>query len=171
MFFAFKLSARAALAATSLVALSAATHAQNFNYRATVADGSVDRMGAVNASGLLWQCSGNACTITGPWPRPGVQACANLAQLVGRIASYGHPGAVLNATELAQCNANMATDGARAIPVNPGGIVVANPVAVPAPPPVARPIMVVRANDSLRYTGHRHLSGRTTPVPMLIFTR
>jgi hypothetical protein len=164
-----------AIASVWLCTFAAETTAQPvFHYQATVFDGQVDRSGAVNASGLVWQCQANRCTISGPWPRPGVSACANLARAVGRISSYGHPGAMLNATELAQCNANMPRDGAVAVPVNPSGpVIVANPVATPVVPnvPVAQPIVVVRANDSLRYTGHRHLSARSAPLPTLIFTR
>ncbi|MGL4230223.1 MAG: CC_3452 family protein [Casimicrobium sp.] len=148
-----------ALAVAVAAATALAPHpakAQIFQYRATVADGLVDRSGAVNANGLVWQCAGNNCTISGPWAVPGVHACANLAQLVGRIASYGHPGRMLNTTELAQCNANMATDGPRATPVNPNPVVVAVPAV-----PIAQPIRVVRANDSLRYTGQRFIGART----------
>ena len=62
------------------------------------------RQGTVNAAGIPWQCRGSRCTVSGPWPQPGVTACRALAQQVGRIKSYGHPGASLNATQLAECN-------------------------------------------------------------------
>jgi hypothetical protein len=161
---------------TALFSLAASyASAQPFNYRATVESAPVDRVGAVNANGLIWQCSGNACTITGPWPIPGVTACANLARLVGRIASYGHSSRMLNAIELAQCNSGMPQDGAVARPVATPAVVV-DPVARPvgpaagglpvATPSVAQPILVVRANNSLRYTGQRAIGqpGITTRV-------
>ena len=62
------------------------------------------RQGAVDAAGIRWQCRGSSCTVSGPWPQPGVMACRALAQQVGRIKSYGHPGASLNASQLAECN-------------------------------------------------------------------
>jgi len=66
------------------------------------------RQGTVIAAGISWQCRGSRCTVSGPWPKPGVKACLALARLVGPIISYGHPGASLNDAELAQCNGKVA---------------------------------------------------------------
>src|SRR5262249_18748057 len=68
----------------------------------------VARTGAVTAGALTWTCSGSDCTIHGPWLAPAPSACAALAAQVGHIESYGRPGAVLNAAQLAQCNAGVA---------------------------------------------------------------
>jgi hypothetical protein len=63
------------------------------------------RQGAVVAAGLTWSCQGQTCSISGPWDRPAVEACRALADQVGPIASYGRPGMMLSASELAVCNA------------------------------------------------------------------
>ena len=60
--------------------------------------------GAVRAGSLTWRCASKHCNISGPWPVPGVFACHKLAQQVGRIISYGHPGKKLNKAQLRQCN-------------------------------------------------------------------
>jgi hypothetical protein len=68
--------------------------------------------GAVTASGVQWQCQGVRCTASGPWPKPEVAACKALANEVGRIKSYGHKGARLNAAQLAECNTTAAATAA-----------------------------------------------------------
>jgi hypothetical protein len=93
-----------ALAALGLLAGEA--HAQAYQYVATTTAPAA-RTGAVTAGNLTWQCTGSECRISGPWPAPGVGACALLAGQVGRIASYGRSGAMLNAAQLAECNANL----------------------------------------------------------------
>jgi len=98
---AFGLAAFATLAIHAVEA-----QAQTYQYVArTVAPAS--RSGAVTAGSLTWQCTGSECRISGPWPAPGVSACAALAGQVGRIASYGREGAMLSAEQLNQCNANL----------------------------------------------------------------
>lgn len=77
-----------------------------FVYTATTG-APVRRSGSVTAGTLTWTCSGTTCTIRGPWPQPGVAACAALAREIGRIVSYGRPGAMLNAAQLTQCNGNL----------------------------------------------------------------
>lgn len=78
----------------------------NFDYVAeTVAP--VARSGNVIAGTLRWRCKGNHCTISGPWPTPGLQACKQLAAQVGRISSYGHSRAQLITAQLASCNAGI----------------------------------------------------------------
>ncbi|MEE2566185.1 CC_3452 family protein [Hyphobacterium marinum] len=84
-------------------ALSSPALAQTYSYTARTAAPAMET-GAVQAGTLTWQCSGSACTISGPWPNPGVGACAQLAAQIGRITEYGHPGARLDAAGLARCN-------------------------------------------------------------------
>jgi len=67
------------------------------------------KQGAVQVGNLKWLCQGTRCTISGPWPNPGVSACKALAQQVGAIKSYGHANKQLMAAELQQCNAGVAT--------------------------------------------------------------
>src|SRR5262249_18473377 len=55
-----------------------------------------------------WQCGQNTCTVTGPWPTPGVGACHALALEVGVITAYGYAAAQLNTVQLTQCNAGVA---------------------------------------------------------------
>lgn len=90
-----------ALAAVALTAAPAT--AQTHTYTARTAS-PAQQTGQVAAGPLTWSCSGNTCTISGPWPQPGVGACAQLAAEVGRISEYGRPGAQLNAAQLEQCN-------------------------------------------------------------------
>lgn len=70
--------------------------------------GPAKKQGVVKAGGISWRCQGPRCTVTGPWARPGVGACKALAQQVGEIRAYGHPGSQLGAAELRQCNAGVA---------------------------------------------------------------
>ena len=58
----------------------------------------VHRSGGVTANGIMWTCAGSSCAVTGPWPNPGVSACATLAREVGTIIAYGRSGVVLNIT-------------------------------------------------------------------------
>ena len=123
-----------ALAAVWLLAGEA--HAQAYQYVArTVAPAT--RTGAVTAGSLTWQCTGSECRISGPWPAPGVSACAALAGQVGRIASYGRSGAMLTTEQLAQCNANLP---AATLQIDPrvAGQVIRPQVAAP-PTAIIRP--------------------------------
>lgn len=96
--------------ATAAAALMGASPAQSqgslpYTYEARV-EGVVRMQGRVTTrSGLSWSCGGDRCTISGPWPAPGVGACQELARIIGRIALYGRPGALLSAAELVECNA------------------------------------------------------------------
>lgn len=81
--------------------------AQTYTYTARTA-APVQQSGDVRAGSITWSCEDRACTVSGPWPQPGVGACAQLAAIVGRVSEYGHPGARLNAAQLEQCNANAA---------------------------------------------------------------
>lgn len=105
------------------------------------------RTGAVSAGGLSWQCSGSECRIGGPWPQPGVGACAALAGQVGRIASYGRAGAMLDAAQLGQCNANLPAaqvqidpNIARQARPLPPVVLQATPLAPPTPTPPPTPV-------------------------------
>jgi hypothetical protein len=89
--------------------------------------------GAVNASGITWQCDAKGCSVTGPWPAPGIGACRALAQKIGPIRSYGHARRQLSAAELEKCNAGVsgaavANKPATDKPAQPGGA----PARVPA---------------------------------------
>lgn len=97
-----------ATAAVLLFGLASAppVDAQTYRYTARTAE-PVRESGAVTASGLTWQCSGTACTISGPWATPGVTACAALAAKVGPITEYGHPKRKLSAQQLETCNAGL----------------------------------------------------------------
>lgn len=66
------------------------------------------KQGAVQVGNLRWLCQGSRCTISGPWPNPGVGACKALAQQVGAVKSYGHANKKLTAAELQQCNTGVA---------------------------------------------------------------
>jgi hypothetical protein len=90
-----------------MVSVATPAVAQQYQYVART-EAPAARQGAVTAGPLTWQCQGSACTIGGPWPAPGVPACAALAREVGRITAYGRQGAMLNAQQLATCNAGIA---------------------------------------------------------------
>jgi hypothetical protein len=94
-----------ALAGPSLT--TAPVLAQTYTYTARTA-APAQQTGQVTAGSITWSCEDRACTVSGPWPQPGVGACAQLAAIVGRISEYGHPGARLNGAQLEQCNASAA---------------------------------------------------------------
>jgi hypothetical protein len=87
--------------------ITAPASAQTYDYTART-EAPVRQSGEVRAGALTWRCSGQACTISGPWPNPGEGACAALASQVGRISEYGHPGRRLDAAALGRCNRNVA---------------------------------------------------------------
>ena len=74
-----------------------------FKYTATTRN-RAKKQGRVHAGNLVWNCRSKSCTISGPWPTPGLSACNRLARIVGWITSYGHPKRRLSASQLAQCN-------------------------------------------------------------------
>ncbi len=55
------------------------------------------------ASGLLWNCSDNACTANKGTSRP-VIVCQRLAKEVGTISAFVANGKAIDAAELARCN-------------------------------------------------------------------
>lgn len=95
------------LLATSagLIAFTSPVLAVNFQYVAVTDAAMSARQGAVVAGSLTWQCKNNRCTISGPWPKPAVSACMDLAKQVGWLRSYGHSAAMLSTVDLAKCNA------------------------------------------------------------------
>ncbi len=97
----------ARLTAICIVGLAFATSssaiAKNYVYTATTG-AAVKVAGKVVAGNIGWSCGGKRCTVSGPWPTPGVGSCAALAKKVGRITSYGHPGKRLPKQQLKQCN-------------------------------------------------------------------
>lgn len=68
----------------------------------------VKRPGLHSLAGARWSCTGKRCTVEAPWPIPSVAACGRLAQQVGSIRSFGHPGKRLTRTQLKACNAAIA---------------------------------------------------------------
>lgn len=89
------------------ILISGVAAANTFNYVAVTLKFS-HRQGTVIASGIHWLCRANRCTVSGPWPTPGVSACNALARVVGPIKSYGHQTVKLNASQLRQCNSGVA---------------------------------------------------------------
>lgn len=80
--------------------------AQSYDYLARF-QSPVRTGGAVVASGISWTCAGQDCRTSGPWPAPGVGACAALAGIEGQIVEYGHPKAQLGPADLKTCNAGV----------------------------------------------------------------
>ncbi|WP_421790662.1 CC_3452 family protein [Hyphobacterium sp.] len=146
--------------AIAALALSTPVMAQTYNYTART-ENPVLQAGQVRAGSLTWSCSGNACRISGPWVSPGVSACAQLAQIVGDITEYGHPGAQLNASQLRTCNANAA---APRVIQSPGVVreTIQRPVtrlpggqAPQIDPSVVQPRQTVTAATTVNYTAPR----------------
>jgi hypothetical protein len=104
--------------------------------------------GNVTAGGIVWQCGGNQCTTTGPWPSPGVGSCAALARQIGYITYYGHSGAALSGEQLKQCNKGVSGPGSPAPSTTgtTGGTV----TPAPAPAPVTPTIPTARITESTR---------------------
>jgi hypothetical protein len=86
---------------------SPAAYARDYQYVAVTEAPAAARQGPVRAGMLTWQCKGNRCSLSGPWPVPGVSACRSLAQVVGRLRSYGHVNAQLTPAQMQQCNAGV----------------------------------------------------------------
>jgi hypothetical protein len=155
---------RLLIAASLIVAAASSADAQTpvagrFTYTAQL-NADALATGQVDAGGIVWQCSGRTCTVTGPWSAPGVPACVALAARVGAIASYGRPGAVLNATQLAQCNAQVrpriTLDPSVIRAPSPRVIVPSNPGATPSNPtaaPSASGVSVRTATMTVTGTG------------------
>jgi len=98
----------AALTLAAVWASFAAQAAAQYNYVATTQAKAADTREPVKAGSLTWECEGNQCRISGPWPAPGRDACRALAQQGGPIVSYGRPGRWLSEKELDVCNEGIA---------------------------------------------------------------
>lgn len=96
------------------------------------------RLGTVQAGGIAWTCDKAACRTTGPWPQPGVAACAALAKEIGPIRSYGRKGVELTPDQLNQCNRSAtAASTTTTEEAPPKGLAPKPPEEAPAPPPPA----------------------------------
>lgn len=91
------------LGAVMLALASGTASAKIFQYKARLAK-PVEKDGPVRASVFNWTCSGNACSINGPWAKPGVGHCKALAKAVGEITAFGHSEAKLDEQQLEECN-------------------------------------------------------------------
>lgn len=96
-------AAKPTLQATRLKRTYSHKAVSTFKYTATTRN-RVKKEGRVHAGNLVWSCRSKSCTISGPWPTPGLSACNRLARIVGQITSYGHPKRRLSASQLTQCN-------------------------------------------------------------------
>lgn len=126
--------------------------AQQYQYVART-EAPATRQGAVTAGPLTWQCQGSACTISGPWPAPGVSACAALAREVGRITAYGRQGNMLGAPALATCNDGIAA-AAPTLRLPPaatrvGPLVVVRPQPTPTPNSTPAPTPAPSASNAI----------------------
>lgn len=120
----------------AVLAFTPPAFGQSYSYTARTASPALET-GDVTAGSLTWRCSGSACTITGPWPNPGIGACAQLAARIGRITEYGHPGARLDAAGLARCN-----ESARTPPAVVTGLQLPRTVQIPARPGNLPPVQI-----------------------------
>lgn len=98
--------APAALTTTRLQRTYSHKTVNTFKYTATTTSW-VKKEGQVHAGNLVWTCRSKSCTISGPWPTPGLSACNGLAKIVGQITSYGHSKRKLNDKQLAECNKDL----------------------------------------------------------------
>jgi len=101
-----------------LVPLTSGRSQTSYTYTAET-ENPTRKKGDATAGALKWECVGSRCTIVGSWPALGVGSCQALARVVGRIKTFGRPGAALDASQLSQCNAT------------PSGGVVVGPVGAP----------------------------------------
>jgi len=139
--------------------VSAPAFAQTYNYTARTQN-SVLQAGEVRAGSLTWNCSGNACRISGPWAAPGLGACAQLAAIVGRVTEYGHPGARLTSAQLASCNESAAAPQVQAMTQVQQTLQMPNPQTpvqqpVEINPDVIQPRQTVTAVTTIQYTAPR----------------
>jgi hypothetical protein len=88
--------------------------AETFAYTATTVT-RPNKLGSVMAASIQWNCTASGCTTRGPWPVPGWGACKALAQQVGAVKSYGHPGRQLSAADLARCNEGLKANAAMSV--------------------------------------------------------
>ena len=83
-----------AVCAVSLAMVSSVAIAKVYEYKARLA-APVETAGSVRAGVFNWKCSGDACTINGPWAEPGIGHCKALAkqdaELSDLLAFSGRP--------------------------------------------------------------------------------
>jgi hypothetical protein len=106
-----------------------------YDYTATIAS-AAKVQGNVVAAGITWNCQGTRCTTSGPWPTPGVGACAALSKIVGTVTAYGHPAKQLTAVDLQTCNQGGSATGANiavTTPMTAQKLGTAKPVTPPPP--------------------------------------
>jgi hypothetical protein len=137
--------------------------AADFQYVARTED-TARQQGSVNASGLVWTCRDNRCVISGPWTKPGVTACRNLATKVGRIRSYGRDGAMLSREGLRSCNNTSTFQASTSVASAEADELDVGPIRGPAaeewtPIDVAQPIQIVEATTAIA------LSSRSVTTP------
>jgi pimeloyl-ACP methyl ester carboxylesterase len=68
------------------------------------------RQGQVMAGKWAWTCQGTECTIRSPGTLRDLEACFQLASLVGRFSSFDHAGKSMSADDLSRCNTKAAQD-------------------------------------------------------------
>ncbi|HXI87520.1 MAG TPA: hypothetical protein VNH64_08675 [Parvularculaceae bacterium] len=121
-----------------LTAASPSGAAATYNYTASLKYDTLVA-GKVVALSIAWDCAGKVCTTSGPWPVPGVGACAALAEKVGEIVAYGYAKIQLSANQLAQCNANAAKQPpAKTLLLKPQTNLAAPKKALPIIPPLQK---------------------------------
>lgn len=96
------LALAAAILAIPLAATAPAQAASSSFYRAELASPLAEPRREV-LGGVVWQCEGSSCTGTKSGSRP-VIVCERLAQNVGPVSSFAHPGGALDARAIARCN-------------------------------------------------------------------
>jgi len=91
---------------------SASGAPETYTYKAETRAAEAAEQGDVTASGLTWDCNGNRCTISGPWPNPGVGACNALARKIGAVSYYGFSNEkkYLSKEWLEECNIGARAD-------------------------------------------------------------
>jgi hypothetical protein len=94
----------AAIFIASFVLIGTAAQAQTNGptYRAELAQPAAQARMA--ASGVVWSCTGNACTAPRSNSRPAI-VCARLAREAGVLTSFAVAGTAMSATDLERCNA------------------------------------------------------------------
>lgn len=91
-----------------LGSVAPSVHSADYQYTAITRAPVAARQGVVTVGDIKWQCKGNRCTVSWPWPYPPVPACQALAREVGPLVSFGHHGVQLGGAQIQQCNSGVA---------------------------------------------------------------
>ncbi len=83
-------------------AVNAQTRTSGPTYRAELAQPVAEAQ--IVASGVVWSCTGTACTAARATSRP-VMVCARLVREAGAVTSFTVSGTALSAIDLERCNA------------------------------------------------------------------